>query len=330
MRSKSHTPAGHRWPNTLASCVLSGAIGIAYFNADPMIAGTEPTARIASLDAQPVLSIPRLPGNLVPAPAEPTPSADSGAVTGSAAAPATDPALRGRWALQMNVTLLEMGLEKFEDVDSYTFTLTRQERVGGDLLEPQVMNVKLRNEPFSVYMKWILGDKGRQVIYVEGLNDGKLLVRPGGIKGRLTGTLPLSIDDSLVMAECRHPINQCGLRHLAEKIVKYQQQDLANNLANCTCEMYDDQTVEDRPCFLFIAHYRSPETNPVYRKVMMYIDKELCLPIAIRNYTWGTDIAPEELDALTLIESYTYTEISTATQLAAEDFDRENAKYKMR
>ncbi|MEZ6067713.1 MAG: DUF1571 domain-containing protein [Planctomycetaceae bacterium] len=226
--------------------------------------------------------------------------------------------------------LLERGLEMFEDVDSYTFTLTRQERVGGDLLDPQVMNVKLRHSPFSVYMKWIAGDKGRQVIYVEGLNDGKLLVQPGGIKGRLTGTLSLAIDDSLVMAECRHPINQCGLRKMAEKLLHHQREDLAANLARCECEMYDDQVVNERPCFLFIATYKSPEVSPVYRKVLLYIDKELSLPIALRNYTWATESDVENLDEMTLVEAYTFTDIALNETLVAEDFDKANSKYRMR
>ncbi len=319
-----------RWPNCLAILVLGGAVGFAYLNCDPMLAGSEPSRRLASLDVRPVLALPALPQQQTPAPGEPSPPSE----TSSQPPLSNESVLHGKWAMAMSVALLERGLEKFQRVPSYTFTLTRQERVGADLLPPQVMNVKLRHEPFSLYIKWIAGEgtgvKGRQLLYVQGANDDKLLVLPGGIAGRLSGTVSLRLDDPLVTAEARHPATQCGLKHLAETLLNYQRKDLEADCHGVECELHDQQVYDGRPCYLFISVYESPQRSPVYRKSAFYIDKELSLPICIRNYTWGPDdVAPEELDELTLVEAYAYSqlEIQPEVQLADEDFSR--SKYRM-
>lgn len=322
-----------RVPNCLALLVMGGAVGVAYLNCDPMLAGNEPTRRMASLDVRPVLALPALPQSPIPAPGEPSATA-GGESTAAPAAVYDDGVLRGKWAMAMSAALLERGLENFNGVSSYTFTLTRQERVGADLLPPQVMNVKLRHQPFSLYMKWVAGEgagvKGRQLLFIEGANDNKLMILPGGIAGRLSGTVCLSLTDPLVTAEARHPANECGLRHLAETLLSYQRKDLAANCQGVRCELHDDQTYDNRPCYLFISHYASPQRSPLYRKAAFYIDKELSLPVCIRNFTWGPDdVAPEELDELTLVEAYAYSEINTRpdVQLADEDFSR--SKYRM-
>ncbi|MCA9055982.1 MAG: DUF1571 domain-containing protein [Planctomycetaceae bacterium] len=337
MCAVSKKTRGCKLPNALATMVMSGAVGLAYFNCDPMIAGSEPTQRMANLDIQPVMALPPLPQAPVPAPVEPGAEPVDGAPESQTVAAYDDGVLRGKWALQMNTLMLQRGVERFRDIDSYKFTLTRQERVGGDLLPPQVMDVKLRHAPFSLYMKWLAGEgagvKGRQLLFVEGQNDDKLIILPGGLAGRLTGALELSLDDPLVTAEARHPANECGLLRLAETVLGHHVKDLEHGCHGVQCEFHDNQVFNERPCYLFMATYESPERSPTYRKVAMYIDKELSMPICINNYTWGNDIPPEELDQLTLVEAYSYSDITIDTReasLTEDDWNRDNSKYRMR
>lgn len=331
-------PRGCKLPNTLATLVMSSAVGLAYFNCDPMIAGSEPSNRVATLDLQPRLALPPLPQAPVPAPAEPGAGLPTdGAPSAHATVTADDGVLRGKWAMQYHVALLERGIERLHNIPNYRFTMTRQERIGGDLLPPQVMEVKLRHQPFSIYMKWIAGEgvgvKGRQLLFTDGLYDNKLLIQPGGLAGRATGTLSFALDDPMVTAEARHPANECGLLNLAETILGHNRKDLATGCKGFRCELHDNQTCNDRPCYLFVAEYDSPERSPTYRKVAIFIDQELSMPIAIRNYTWGQDVAPEQLDELTLVELYSYSDIVIDTReasLGEEDFSPENPKYRMR
>ena len=337
MSAVTKKPRGCKLPNTLATLVMSGAVGLAYFNCDPMIAGSEPSSRMATLDVQPVMALPPLPQSHVPAPAEPGAETDA-ASSSSTPVMIDDGVLRGKWALQVNTLLLQQGLDRFRNIESYKFTLTRQERVGGDLLAPQVMDVKLRHEPFSLYMKWLKGEgagvKGRQLLFVEGQNDDKLIILPGGLAGRLTGAVELSLDDPLVTAEARHPANECGLLNLAQTVLGHHLRDLEADCRGVQCELHDNQMYNDRPCFLFIATYESPERSPTYRKVAMFIDKEMSMPICINNYTWGPDdVAPQELDSLTLVEAYSYSDIVVDTReasLTEDDWSRDNKRYRMK
>ncbi len=105
--------------------------------------------------------------------------------------------------MQMNVLLLQKGLAQFSKIPDYQCNFTKQERIGGDLSKVQQISLKMRHEPLSIYMKWRSGETGQQVIYVEGQNDGKMLVKAGGLKGRL-GTLSLDPNSALAMSQSRH------------------------------------------------------------------------------------------------------------------------------
>ncbi|HWL10719.1 MAG TPA: DUF1571 domain-containing protein, partial [Planctomicrobium sp.] len=225
--------------------------------------------------------------------------------------------------------LLERGCNQFSQVPDYTASMFRQERIGGALSEGQSIELKVRHEPFSVYMKWLSGDRGRQLIYVADQNNGNILVQPGGIKGRLTGLLSLEPTGSMAMAESRHPVTQAGLLQLGHTVMKYQQGDLDRG-TGFSCELRDHQEFEGRPCYLYFITYDSPEIHDVYRKSLIYVDKELLLPICVKNYTWAKDATPETLDDETLIEFYAYTDLKIQQQLNATAFDQNNSDYKLR
>lgn len=283
------TPRGRsaRGPNSLAFCVALAAVAFAYLNFDPLAAGTEPHASFASSPG--ALSVPTPPAPPTPTPlpaSEPTEAGTQAeSRTAASTAPVDDQVLRGKWALLFVNNMLRQGCESFTKVSDYTATFYKQERIAGMLGEGQTIDLKLRHEPFSVYMKWKSGDRGRQLIYREGQNDGNMLVQPGGIKGRLTGVLSLDPEGTMAMSECRHPVTKAGLVGLARTIVEYQENDLVRG-NGFTCELHDEQEFEGRPCYLFQCTYESEKINPEYRKSLIYIDKELSLPVCVKNFTW--------------------------------------------
>ncbi len=60
-----------------------------------------------------------------------------------------------RLAMNYHLALLELARYKLKSFPDYTCTFTKQERVDGqDLSDVQTMQLKLRHQPFSVYMKW--------------------------------------------------------------------------------------------------------------------------------------------------------------------------------
>lgn len=321
-----------RGPNFVACLITAAVIGYVYLNSDPVISGTESPGETASVIGPPEITLPPAPPSSqrntpLPVVSEEIPAE---ATETSAPTAGADPnVLTGRWAMLFSVTLLEHGCEKFQHVTDYTATLYKQERIDGELREGNTMALKLRHEPFSVYMKWLDGDKGRQIIYVDGENEGNMLVQLGGVKGRLLGTLTIDPNGSQAMAESRYPITGAGLLHLARKVLEFRKQDLQRG-TGVHCEMHDNQELNGRPCYLFVTTYASPEYCATYRKATLYIDKELSMPVCVRNYTWAKDANPETIDDETLIEFYSYTDIQIEQQLADVDFDRANEAYRMR
>ena len=317
-----------RGTNFLAFLVACTTTGILHIHSDPVAIGGSPSEETVE-SGMPLLNLPPTP--LLPEP-----------ISGDAVAlrdeqpkadypQQIDPhVLRGIWALKFVSDKLRSGSESFKNVPDYTASFFKQERMNGVLGDPQMIDLKMKHEPFSVYMKWKEGDaRGQQAIYVEGQNNSKLLVQPGGLKGRLTGTLKLDPKGSMAMSQSRHPVTKVGIAQLAKTILQYQTADMKRG-DGFQCELRDDQTFEDRPCYLFTCVYESPEINPRYRKSVIFVDKELSMPVCVKNFTWAKDANPDKLDEETLAEFYAYTKIDLQKPLDEVDFNATNRKYRMR
>jgi hypothetical protein len=236
-------------------------------------------------------------------------------------------------ALQMNTVLIEQGRRRLSESNDYTCTFYKQERIADEMLEGVFIDLKIRHKPFSVYMKWLSGEKGRELLYVDGEHDGKMVVHPGGWKARLLPSVKIEPDSSLAMRETRHPVTMVGLVKLCDEIIARRKAELAGNHP-VRCQFLENETIGDRACYGFIAVYLDRKVSEEYRKSIQYIDKELLLPICVKNYAWPEEkqsFADENaVDEATMIEHYAYTELQFNQQLANEDFDRGNRSYNFR
>jgi hypothetical protein len=228
-------------------------------------------------------------------------------------------------ALKLHVALVDLGRHRIGAVPDYTATFVKQERVDGALQDLQTIELKLRHKPFCVYMKWLEGgDAGRQVLYVQGENDDQLQVRLGGIKSRLP-VMHVVPTSARALQESRHPITEMGLLELASQVHKYRSRDCSLK-CGVRWEMLPDQKHFDRDCDCWIVEYDGPQVEPIYRKMITWVDKELALPISVRNYGWpdeGVETSDAAaLDEATLIEYYGYTEIRFETRLRDSDFGK--------
>lgn len=193
------------------------------------------------------------------------------------------------------------------------------------MLDPELCEVRVRHEPFSVHMEWMSGDKGRRAIYVDGANDGRMLVRLGGWKARLP-PLKLEPDGSTAMRRARYPITCIGLAALADRLIEDREQDLFVGDA-VDCRFTRDVTWNDRPCHEFVVTYATRSVTPAaatYRKSIQCIDRETGLPVLVRSYGWlpgDEPVGETELDEQTLLEVYAYTDVRIGTGLGEHDFD---------
>jgi hypothetical protein len=301
--------------NLSVAFVVLSAGGLFHLNADPRVAGANPELTALGVDA---LEIPTL--------RMPTSTA------AAAGAPAQTPeGLSGHWAMLMSVMLLEQGCDSFSETPYYACTFNKQERIDGELSEVETIDFRMRHEPFSVFMHWQTGDqKDQEALYVDGLYDGKLIVQPGGIRSSFVRkSLELDPEGRLAMNASRHPVYRAGILNLAKITLDYHRGFLQRG-EGYRCEMRDDQELAGRPCYLFVVEHESPEYSPVYRKSFLMIDKELLIPICVRNFGWPEGEIEGDLDDATLVEFYTYTDITIEQQMADAEFDRDNESYRFR
>lgn len=243
-----------------------------------------------------------------------------------------DEPLEGREALESMIELLESGRRYLDAVPDYSATFSKHERVAGVPGRMQVMDLKVRHRPFSIYLKWHSVHKGREVLYVDGENEGNMLVHQGGWKGRLVPAIKLDPCGPVALNQARHPITDLGLKRLAERLLDRHVCDLERT-HGVTAKKSDDAALDDRPCHRFVIEYENPEVSDYYRKAVVLIDRSLSVPVCAYVYTWPDEEdrkQPEKLDELTLVEFYSYTGVRLQQSLADAEFDPANTSYGFR
>ena len=236
--------------------------------------------------------------------------------------------------LDRALTIARDGLEDCrKNVNDYTALLVKRERVGDVLTEHEYMQVKIRNrkeangqvvQPLSVYIHFLkpTSIKGREVIYVEGRNDGKLIAHEGGFKGRFLPTVNIPPDGMLAMRGQRYPMTEIGVENLIVKLIERGEQ--ARQFADVQCEFRKNARVKDRTCTVFQVTQPTKRPELVFFKAQVFIDDQLNLPIRYVAYDWPR----REGAALEVIEEYNYLDLRVNVGLTDVDFDPRNPDYK--
>ena len=218
-------------------------------------------------------------------------------------------------------------------VNDYTAVLVKRERINDELGDNEFMFVKVRNRkiednkvvvPFSVYLAFLkpAAVKGREVLYIENQNDGKLIAHEGGMK-RMLGTHFLEPNGYLAMAGQKYPLTDIGLENLVVKLIEKGERD--KSYGHCQVEFIRDPgiKVSGRTCsILQVTH---PEQKPHYEFHMaqVFMDDEWKIPVRYAAYGWPNK-AGGEMD---VIEEYTYQNIKINVGLTDKDFDVANSDY---
>lgn len=209
-------------------------------------------------------------------------------------------------------------LSKLKD---YEAQFTKKEVVDRRL-KTSAMKIKLREEPFSVYLLFLDANKGREVLFVNGKNNNKLLVHETGLKG-LVGTVPLDPKSRDAMADNRYPVTMIGMRNMLDKIIT--QWETEGKFGETSVLFYDpkDTRLGDRPCAAIVSEHPQPRDQFKFKKTMLFIDDETKYPICVQQYGFPgrNDKDPP------LVEEYIYSQIKGNLGLTDKDFDQTNPSY---
>ncbi len=211
--------------------------------------------------------------------------------------------------------------ETYQGVSDYTCTFYKRELIGGRLSKTHVMSMKARSKPHSIYLRFEQPAQGREAIYIEGQNKGKLLAHDVGLGRLIAGTLHLDPGGAQAMEESRHPITEAGIGRLIDTLWNRWSVELKPE--DSTVELRDDMMIGDRKCTLIETIHPRPRHHLMFHKVRLFVDQELGLPIRFEGYDWprAQGQAPQ------LVEEYTYTNVRLNVGLGDRDFDTANPAY---
>jgi hypothetical protein len=215
-------------------------------------------------------------------------------------------------------------------VRDYTAILTKRCRVDGVLGEYQFAQVKIRNPrkqsdgvttPMSVYLKFLKPDSinGREVIWVEGRNNGNLVVHEGGLKNLLR--LNLDPNGSIAMRGNRYPISEVGMEKLLLQLIEKGSRDRAHG--ECQVDLVRKAKLNSRSCTVVQIVHPIMRPHFDFHRVQVFFDDELNLPVRYASWSWPTESNSEPA----LEEEYNYTSIQLNVGLTERDFDPENPEY---
>ena len=179
-------------------------------------------------------------------------------------------------------------------INDYTCTLIKRERVNGELLQHEFMFCKVRHDsvqdgrkvPFSVYLHFNKPTTmaRREVLYVEGTNDGKFTVREGGFRGKFLPTVSLLPTSALAMNGNRYPITEIGLKTLTKRLIEKGQRD--RNLGLCKVRKIKGAKIDQRPCTMLEVRHDQRQPQFDFHLARVFVDDELNVPIRYEAYDW--------------------------------------------
>jgi uncharacterized protein DUF1571 len=223
-----------------------------------------------------------------------------------------------------------------KDVDDYTCTMVKRERINGVLGEYEYMYAKIRNRkmdgdkivvPLSAYLNFVKPKSiaGREVIYVETKNNGKLIAHEGGpILGKLSAAL--DPNSKLAMRGNLYPITEIGIENLVVKLIEKGNRDKQLDPAGKETDVQfkEGAKINGRKCLMLTVKHTLQRPQYDFEVAQIFIDDQLNVPVRYIAYGWPQ--APG--DAQPILEEYTYVDVKLNQGLKDIDFDHTNPAYK--
>jgi len=236
------------------------------------------------------------------------------ATTPAPAAPATAPS-----PMDEPLRLVYQARATYQQVKDYSCVMVKREKMKGQMQPENIIAMKLRNQPFSVHLKWLSPKamEGQEGCYVAGKNDGMMRVKPAGVLG-VVGFVSLDLKDPRVAENSRHSITEAGIGNMIDRVVKGW--ELEKQRGNHTLVGVADFEFAKRPCTR--VEICRPHSKPgqfySYRYVIFF-DKEHHLPVRVEAYDWPREGGNPNGD---LMECYSYINLKFNTGLTDQDFNK--------
>lgn len=218
------------------------------------------------------------------------------------------------------ISLAEGSLKTLQTIGDYEATLVKRERLNGQLVE-QKMRLRLREKPFSVYLRFAGENSGREIMYVQGRNGNQMLTHEGSGLKSLVGTVSLATDGAEAMQDNRYPITRMGMRRMLESVLQQWQEE--TRYGEVEVKFYPHAKLGGRSCKVIESVHPHSRRQFRFHKTRLFLDTESRLPVRVEQY--GFPAMPGAKAPLE--EEYTYTEIRPNVGLTDRDFSVSNPQY---
>ncbi|WP_437192416.1 DUF1571 domain-containing protein [Planctomicrobium sp. SH527] len=210
-------------------------------------------------------------------------------------------------------------MRSLDDVQDYTATFYKKELVGRKMIESR-MGLKLREAPFSVYLKFVSPSAGREVLYVHGQDKNQLKVKEVGFAG-LAGTVSLDPTGSFAMDENRYPVTSIGLRHLTTKLLELWLEEA--HLDGQQVRNERGVSIGTLKCNMVEVTHTKRHQNARFQTTRLFMDEATGRPIRFQALAFAgpRDTGPQ------VVEDYLYGNLQFNVGLNEMDFSTRNPQY---
>lgn len=215
--------------------------------------------------------------------------------------------------------LLNQSLERCRSLSDYTCVLTKQERMEGELKPAEKMEVRYREEPLSIDLRWVENvGRIRRAVYIQGRHvtkDGReqVVVEPADAVARFfAGTVKIDVRGEQAREASRRTIDEFGFRQMVEQVLTETRQ--IERQTRVKWQLDGTGLVDGRPTYVLVRYVPIVDADDenACARLVLQIDQEWMLPVELKAYA--------DSDGDVLLERYTITKVALNPGLSEEDF----------
>ena len=221
-----------------------------------------------------------------------------------------------------------------DNVSDYACRIIKQERIDGRLKPMEFIDAKVRHQRVvdgrhvqrpSIYLHFVGPEEmvDREVLWVEGTNNGKMVVRRGGTRFEYL-TLDLDPAGDAALQYSRYPTSESGMINMVRKLIDVGTADM--QYGECEVQIFDDVKVDGQPCRCVQVMHPRRRSVFLFHIVRIYIADDFPIPIRYEAYDWPVG----ESNDPPLIEEYTFQDVRLNVGFSDAEFQRNYRDYKFR
>jgi hypothetical protein len=214
-------------------------------------------------------------------------------------------------------------------VKGFTCRLVKRERIEGTLQDYHYIDMDVREEmrrgdriekPLGIFLKFLGPDDvaGRRVLYVEGQNDGQMMVRNGG---KRFAHVVVKIDPRGERAsrESLVPITEVGFGQMLSRMIVILETHARVDAEgeNTQVRRITGAKLDKRPCTMIRITHPEKQVGLNFHEANVFVDDALHVPVRVDYSEW-----PEQPGAAPrLMAEYSYTCLELNPSLSDDHFD---------